>query len=335
VTPATEEPSPRISTGALAAIHQGGARAFSWGDRHVGGTTVAQLMVGAGILACVLAAESLTDARHQKPFSERGVDMDWWSRLISRSATGAAYEVIATAAAVFTAPLSLAGRASGTSGPRTHAPASDVRGRAAPPVVLVHGFAASQMCWFALRRALRSAGWTVVSFNYSPWASSVDELADRLTEFVEDLRAVTGAGKVHLVGHSLGGLIIAQALTRRRLAGRVDLVVTLASPFGGSPWAGLLPLGPLVRALRPGAPLLRHLAGAPPPAGVRWLAFGATLDPIVPADRAVPANRPATCVTLDAAGHSGMLLDPNVIARIVAAVTGPDARAGPGDLLAG
>jgi pimeloyl-ACP methyl ester carboxylesterase len=120
----------------------------------------------------------------------------------------------------------------------------------------------------------------VLSFNYSPWTSSVDELADRLTEAVEDLRADTGAGKVHLVGHSLGGLIIAQALTHHRLAAHVDLVVTLGSPFGGSPWAGLLPIGSLARAVRPGSPLLRHLATTPPPAGVRWMAFASALDRI-------------------------------------------------------
>jgi pimeloyl-ACP methyl ester carboxylesterase len=168
---------------------------------------------------------------------------------------------------------------------------------------------------------LHADGRTIVSFDYPPWASSVDELADRLVETVEDVRAASGADKVHLVGHSLGGVIIALALTREVLAGHVDLVVTLGSPFSGSPWAGLLPLGPLLRALRPGSPLLRHLAAAPAPAGVRWLAFAATLDALVPARRAVPVNRRATRVVVDTSGHAGMLVHPGVIARIVAETT--------------
>jgi pimeloyl-ACP methyl ester carboxylesterase len=192
-------------------------------------------------------------------------------------------------------------------------------------VVLVHGLGASPKCWFVFRRALRAEGRTVVSFDYSPWASSVEELADRLTTTVEQLLAVTGAGKVHLIGHSLGGVIIAQALTGDRLAGHVDLVATLGSPFGGSTWAALCPVGvPLVRALRPGSPFLRRLGGTRAPAGVRWLAFVSTRDPIVPGDRAVPANRQVTRIRIDEAGHCGMLLDHGVIARIVAAtaVTG-------------
>jgi pimeloyl-ACP methyl ester carboxylesterase len=186
-------------------------------------------------------------------------------------------------------------------------------------VVLVHGFAGSSTIWFAIRRDLGADGRTIVSFDYPPWASSVDGLADRLIDTVEDVLAVTGAAKVHLVGHSLGGVVIGLALTRGRLAGRVDLVVTLGSPFSGSPWAGLVPVCPLVRALRPGSPLLRRLAAAPAPAGVRWLAFASKVDAIVPAHRAVPANWQATRVMIDAGGHSGMTLAPDVIARIAAA----------------
>jgi pimeloyl-ACP methyl ester carboxylesterase len=205
----------------------------------------------------------------------------------------------------------------------------------APPVILVHGLGASQTCWFALRRALRAEERTVEVFEYSPWAASVEELADRLRTTAEDLLAVTGAEQVHLVGHSLGGVIIAQALTGDRLAGHVDLVATLGSPFGGCPWAALCPLGPpLVRALRPGSPLLRRLADAPYPAGVRWLAFASTLDPVVPADRGVPAHPQVTRVSMDAIGHCGMPLDRDIIARIVAAIGVPVESVDFGDRLA-
>jgi len=197
----------------------------------------------------------------------------------------------------------------------------------AQPVVLVHGFAASTTCWFALRRALCADGRTVASFDYRPWASSVPDLADQLVETVEDVLEATGAEKVDLVGHSLGGIVIAQALTSARLTECVDRVVTLGSPFGGTRWAGAFPAGPLVWALRPGSPTLKQLASAPPPAGVTWLAIASTADRIVSPDRAVPANRDVRRVTIDGAGHSGMLLAPAVIAQIVAE-TNPSRHAG-------
>jgi hypothetical protein len=37
--------------------------------------------------------------------------------------------------------------------------------------------------------------------------------------------------------------------TSRALSGRVDTVITRGSPFGGSPWAGVLPFVEIVRAL--------------------------------------------------------------------------------------
>jgi triacylglycerol lipase len=269
-------------------------------------------------------------------------------RPIIGSATDAARELGATAAGVWgvasglvhdtahdTARDTARVTARPAAGPRAVGHRQDRSGpgrqrRAAAPVVLVHGFAASSASWFAVRRALRADGRTVVSFDYPPWASSVDELADRLAATVEGVLAVTGAGKVHLVGHSLGGVIIALALTRDGLAEHVDLVVTIGSPFSGSPWARMLPLAPLVRELRPGSALLSHLAAVPAPARVRWLSFAATHDPVVPGDGALPTNRQATRVVIDAAGHSGMLLHPEVVARIISATGQPEEAAGLG-----
>lgn len=125
---------------------------------------------------------------------------------------------------------------------------------------------------------------------------------------------------MHLVGHSLGGVVIAEAIASGGLVGLVDTVITLGSPFGGSPWADLLPFGDLLRALRPGSPLLRRLASAPVPVGVRWLAVTAGLDIIVPRPRSVPAHADVDTITVDGIGHLGMLISRRVVDCIVAAL---------------
>jgi triacylglycerol lipase len=188
----------------------------------------------------------------------------------------------------------------------------------APPVLLVHGFAGRTSWWFALARALRARGVTVDAMSYSSFGTSVEHLAERLVAEVATLRSETGAGKVHLVGHSLGGVVIALALADGRLAGQVDTVVTIAAPFDGSPWAKLLPLSATIRALRNGSAVLRRLADAPPPQGVRWLAFAATLDMIVPGRRSVPAHTDVQTVLVDDVGHFGLLMSQQVLDRIVA-----------------
>jgi pimeloyl-ACP methyl ester carboxylesterase len=148
----------------------------------------------------------------------------------------------------------------------------------------------------------------------------VEQLADKLVAAVERTLSQTGADKVHLVGHSLGGVVIAQAIASGGLVGHVDTVITLGSPFGGSPWAALLPFGDLLRALRPGSSLLRRIASAPVHYDVRWLAVTAALDIIVPGPRSVPAHADVETITVEGVGHLGLLISRRVIDHIVAAL---------------
>src|SRR6201991_2503781 len=205
-------------------------------------------------------------------------------RIVGRAATVHAYEVGALASTAAMAPLCLVG--GGFDPPGSVSP--QTKSHAAPttrPVLLVHGFGGTKSSWSVIAQALSDRGVLVDTITYSPLGSSVEQLADALVAAVEKTLCQTGAAKVHLVGHSLGGVVIAQAIAGGGLVGLVDTVVTLGSPFGGSPWAALLPFVEVVRALRPGSQLLQRLASAPMPAGVRWLAVTAALDIIVPGVR--------------------------------------------------
>ena len=249
-------------------------------------------------------------------------------RMVGRAAAVHAYEVGALASTVAMVPLSVVGG--------VLEPASSVspltKGHAAPtarPVLLVHGFGGTRSSWSVIANALSDRGIVVDTIAYSPLGNSVEQLADELVAAVQRTLSQSGADKVNLVGHSLGGVVIAQAIAGGGLVGLVDTVITLGSPFGGSPWAALLPFGDLLRALRQGSPQLRRLASGPVPVGVRWLSVTAALDIIVPGLRSVPAHADVETITVDGIGHLGMLISPRVVDYIIAALTahGPSVAA--------
>jgi triacylglycerol lipase len=251
-------------------------------------------------------------------------------RTIGSTGMVRALELGQLASLVKTMSLRMAG---GETDPAFVAP-QRIQGRPATstrPVLLVHGFGGTKSSWYFVARALAAKGLTVDAISYTPFGTSVERLADRLAVEVERMLSQTGADKVHLIGHSLGGVVIAQAIATGRLAGKVDTIVTLGAPFGGSPWAHLVPFGTVVRALRGGSPLLRRLSSKPVPEGVRWLAITATLDVVVPGVRSVPAHADVETMKIDGVGHLGMLLSPTVAGSIVAALAANHQRSQPSE----
>jgi triacylglycerol lipase len=240
-------------------------------------------------------------------------------RTIGRVAMVQAYEVALMASVAAMLPRHLLGdRVAPARG--TLPPAQAHTALTARPVLLVHGFGGTKSSWSYLARTLRARGLIFDAISYAPFGTSVEQVADQLAAEVARMLSKTGADKVHLVGHSLGGVVIAEAIASGRLAGQVDTVVTLGAPFGGSPWAHLFPFAAITRALRGDSPLLRRIARAPVPEGVRWLAFTATFDMIVPGPRSVPPHPEVETVTVGGVGHLGMLLSQQVVGRIVAAL---------------
>jgi pimeloyl-ACP methyl ester carboxylesterase len=80
-----------------------------------------------------------------------------------------------------------------------------------------------------LATRLRTAGYAVGSFEYRSVRASFDENVAALEHFVAGLRC----DALHLVGHSLGGVLI-RALLDRDSAAPIRRVVCLGSPLRGS-----------------------------------------------------------------------------------------------------
>lgn len=95
-------------------------------------------------------------------------------------------------------------------------------------VILLHGLWMRGFTLTALRRRLEAAGFTVELFDYASVFRDPEVNIERLCARV---RAVPGT--VHLVGHSLGGLLALQALQRAPELTR-GRVVCLGAPLRGS-----------------------------------------------------------------------------------------------------
>ena len=111
------------------------------------------------------------------------------------------------------------------------------------PVILVHGTFANMMLAFsAIGPSLANEGYCVYAMNYgakspgdlihalAPMEKSAQELADK----VEEIKALTGAEKVDLIGHSQGGTLIHYYAKVLKGSRNVDKLIAIAPSIRGT-----------------------------------------------------------------------------------------------------
>jgi triacylglycerol lipase len=152
---------------------------------------------------------------------------------------------------------------------------------AGTPILLVHGLVDNRSIFAVLRRALRRRGFgRVMALNYSLFTDDIRSAARRLAEVVEELCADTGYERIHVVGHSMGGLIARYYVQRLGGDDRVHTLVTLGAPHGGTILAKVVPHR-LFRQLCPGSDIVAELAGPARGCRTRLVAIWTDLDHIV------------------------------------------------------
>ena len=99
-------------------------------------------------------------------------------------------------------------------------------------VVLVHGLAGSRWNWVGMSGLLQRHGYHVVTISYPSRTQRIQQSAQALIPAITECQQ-QHAAPVHLVGHSLGGLLIRQYLQQYGDAG-IGRVVMLGTPNHGS-----------------------------------------------------------------------------------------------------
>lgn len=195
---------------------------------------------------------------------------------------------------------------------------ADVRA-AGTPILLVHGMVDNRSVFAVLSRALRKRGFgAVYGLNYSVLTAVTGDVrtaARELGHEVERICEATGAEQVHVVGHSLGGLIARYYVQRLGGDERIHTLVTLGTPHHGTQLARLLPT-PVVRQLRPGSDVLAELAEPSPGCRTRFVAVWSDLDQLIVPPQNARLDHPDLLVTnhrLRDVGHLTLSADSRTV----------------------
>ncbi|MEX1254041.1 MAG: triacylglycerol lipase [Dehalococcoidia bacterium] len=177
------------------------------------------------------------------------------------------------------------------------------------PVLFVHGFTGSSSAWNTMIPRFQADGWhsnQLFAITYNSFQSNAT-IANQIKTTVNQIRATTGASKVDIVTHSMGGLSTRYYLKNLGGAAFVDDWVSLAGPNHGTIWAwGCAFLTPCLQ-MTPGSSFLNSLNSVDEtPGAVSYGTWWSACDEIITPDESViltgATNTQTSCLL-----HSGLL----------------------------
>ena len=114
----------------------------------------------------------------------------------------------------------------------------------AETIILIHGLWMHGIVLLPQQRWLRAEGFSVRRFSYPSWSGGLAGNANLLSSFVNE----TPGAVIHLVAHSLGGLVALKMLSQEPDV-RIRRVVLLGTPYAGCHCVITLAALPVVNVL--------------------------------------------------------------------------------------
>jgi triacylglycerol lipase len=195
-------------------------------------------------------------------------------------------------------------------------PATAAHAATSTPVIFVHGYTGNASNWTTALSVFRAGGFTrLYTYDYN-WAGSNTISAAGLRDRVNQVKAQTGASKVAIVNHSMGGLVTRYYLEELGGSANVSHVASIAGANHGTTFAGACLINISCVEMYPGSLFILGLAdGDETPGAGRYRTWYSACDGII---------IPYTSTRLDGATntnvacetHIGFLTNTSVLTQI-------------------
>ncbi|MEU5822722.1 alpha/beta fold hydrolase [Streptomyces sp. NPDC047803] len=191
--------------------------------------------------------------------------------------------------AAVTVAFTLFSTASAAGAAETSAPATARAAAVQPlstgtPVVFVHGYTGSASNWVTAMSVFRLNGWSsthLFAYEYDSYGDNITN-AQGLAAFVNDVKSRTGASKVAIVNHSMGGLVSQYYL--KVLGGNTSVshLASIAGANHGTTAAGACLIYTTCRQMYPGSSFISQVtSGDETPGDTKYATWYSACDGVI------------------------------------------------------
>jgi len=189
------------------------------------------------------------------------------------------------------------------------------------PILFVNGYFCTQAIWIYLIAQLKKQlpEHLFYTRRLTNPLTPIPEAAADLYRELQNIRTETGSDNVIVLGFSMGGLVASYMAQYLAQPQEIAKVITLGTPFGGTPLAAF-GIGENARQMLPHSTLLTALASRLQNTSIPYYCVATQMDhQVLPWESALPSqdlplNR---LLILEDVGHLGLLFSPAVCQKLL------------------
>ncbi|GAA2589949.1 triacylglycerol lipase [Winogradskya consettensis] len=197
-------------------------------------------------------------------------------------------------------------------------PAAPALAAPGTPVVFVHGYTGSASNWTTAISLFRAGGYSsseLFAYEYNSYGNNIQN-AQGLATYVSQVRSRTGAAKVDIVNHSMGGLVTQWYVKQLGGAQYVNHVASLAGANHGTTYASACLIYVTCQQMYPGSSFINTIsAGDETPGPTTYATWYSPCDgiiiPYTSTTLSGATNNYVACET-----HIGYLTDTSVLTAV-------------------